>query len=190
MRSSKNSQVSVVAPPAEDCGLVELCRYNTLVIEQVMALVEAHQAAAAPHYAVIAGPHLRHLIEHYEALLFRNDPARVDYDQRPRDRQVEHDPALAHERLRAIRAAIAALARTEPADALQVSGLAGGQGELTYTVHSSLARELVFLASHAVHHLAVIKPYCDAYGLPHDAHLGLAPATIAHQLSQGESSDV
>jgi hypothetical protein len=48
-------------------------------------------------------------------------------------------------------------------------------------VASSVGRELVFLATHAVHHFAVLHVYCLQHGLIVDADLGRAPATLAHE---------
>jgi len=47
-------------------------------------------------------------------------------------------------------------------------------------VFSNLARELQFLASHTVHHYALIALTLTALGVPVDADFGMAPSTLRH----------
>lgn len=59
--------------------------------------------------------------------------------------------------------------------------LRGGlDGEDNFISFSSLARELLFLASHAVHHYAVIKMHCAAQGISLGEDFGKAPSTVRH----------
>ena len=48
---------------------------------------------------------------------------------------------------------------------------------------SSLARELQFLQSHAIHHQAVIAAAAQAAGWALPADFGMAPATLAQERS-------
>ena len=49
-------------------SFAELIAFNVAVIAQAQALVEAYRARAGT-FAAHVGPHLRHIIEHYESLL-------------------------------------------------------------------------------------------------------------------------
>jgi hypothetical protein len=69
--------------------------------------------------------------------------------------------------------------------ALQVLGRGGLLGDFAFEVTSTLGRELVFAAGHAVHHYAVLMQHCRDHGLPVSAHFGKAPATVAHELGIG-----
>ena len=54
----------------------------------------------------VTGPHRRHLIEHYEALLRPAHSGVVDYDTRPRDRELER-----------VRVAVVAVQQHDPREA-------------------------------------------------------------------------
>ena len=161
-----------------------LLRFNAELLTQALALVAAHQAghqtANAPRYAGTVGAHLRHVIEHHEALVFAARSGTVDYDGRARDRELENQPALAHARLWALQARLAAWPGAALDTPLRVLGLAGVRGEFAFAVGSTLGRELAFVASHAVHHFALLHAHCAQHGIPLPAGFGLAPATQAH----------
>ena len=90
--------------PHQDPETQRLLQFSIEVLEQALALVALHGLPGAPAYAAPVGAHLRHLIEHYDALLFPAEPGSVDYDQRPRDRELERQPTLARTRLIALQA--------------------------------------------------------------------------------------
>jgi hypothetical protein len=152
--------------------------------------VFAHDGPQRPSFAGPVGSHLRHIVEHYEALLFAGQPGVIDYDSRPRCRELETQPAEAARRLGALRAKLA----DYPADGLdapvQVLGLAGSAGEFAFAVPSSVARELVFVASHAIHHYALLAAHCQQHGIPIPADFGKAPATVAHERAQQQAAGI
>ena len=55
-----------------------------------------------------------------------------------------------------------------------------GQEFDTYLT-SSLARELQTLASHTIHHYALIAMAVRAFGVEVDANFGMAPSTLRYQ---------
>jgi hypothetical protein len=139
-----------------------------------------HDGPDAPDYAAPVGAHLRHVIEHYEALLSPAAPGCVDYDKRQRDRDLECDPALAHARLKSLQARLQEWTDGQLDAPLKVRGLAGLAGDCEFVVESSVGRELVFVASHAIHHYALLQVHCLQQGIPTAAQFGLAPATLAY----------
>jgi hypothetical protein len=124
---------------------------------------------------------LRHVIEHYEALLLPNEPGVVDYDQRPRDRHLATEPSVARTRLHDLRRRFAEWTCPNLDAPLQVRGVGGLAGEFQFSFESSMGRELVFVASHAIHHYALLQPHCTRQGIPISAEFGRAPATVAHE---------
>ena len=155
-----------------------LLTFNQRLIDQALALVAVHETSRQSHYAGPVGAHLRHVIEHYEALVFPAEHGVVDYDGRARDRELEGNPALASERLSALRARLdGSLALHAP---VQVRGQGGLAGEFIFAVPSCIGRELAFLASHTVHHFALLAPHCWQHGIPTPADFGQAPSTVAH----------
>ena len=164
--------------PAPDTQ--RLLDFSIDVLTQALALVASHEHPGAPDYAAPVGAHLRHVIEHYEALLFPAEAGSVDYDRRPRDRELERVPAVARARLEALQARLRPWAET-PLDApLQVRGLGGLAGDFEFAAASSAGRELVFVASHAIHHFALLRAHCVQHGISINAQFGRAPATVAH----------
>jgi hypothetical protein len=163
-----------------------LLAYNDDVLAQGEALARAHEdraahdGAAAPDFGTLVGPHLRHIIEHYEALLLRPFAGEVDYDGRPRDRALERSPALARQRIAALRAALRADKGENLDDALVVFSQGGVEGQWPLATASTVARELVFLASHTVHHFALLREHCARHGIRVHPYFGIAAATVAH----------
>ena len=178
MPQPSNTPTSAPADSTSDAR--RLLRFNREVLAQALSLVAAHEGPGRPALAGPVGAHLRHIVEHYEALLGAAAlPALVDYDRRPRDREIERCPALARQRLTALQQRLAtAIALDTP---LQVRGRGGLAGEFEFTVGSTLGRELVFVASHAVHHYALLQTHCTANGIELPADFGKAPATVAHE---------
>lgn len=162
-----------------------LLAFSRDVLSQALALADAHDAPGRPAYADPVGAHIRHVVEHYEALLHAPESGVVDYDARPRDTALESSARLARLRLKALLATLSDAPAGALEGPLRVRGLAGVCGDFGFEFGSTLGRELVFAASHAIHHFAVLTPHCQAHGLAMDSHFGRAPATVAHELARG-----
>lgn len=180
------SCTSTLAAPAVAAATCHepLRRFNRQVIDQALDLVAAHQLPGAPDYAYPVGAHLRHVIEHFEALLFPAVPGVVDYDARARDSELERSPGLAQHRLHVLREALSQGSGVALTSAVQVHGQAGLGGEFRFTVSSTMGRELVFVASHAIHHFALLQAHCKQHGVSTGETFGKAPGTVAHDRSQ------
>ncbi len=166
--------------PERDAAV--LLQFNRQLIEQALALVAAHDAPGAPAYSSYAGAHVRHVIEHYEALLFAPLATRVDYDARPRDRGLEQHTALARSRLLRLAQRLIDWPAVALAAPIRVHTRGGLFGEIEFSNLSTVGRELVFLASHAVHHFALLQVYCLQHGISMGTNFGKAPATVEHEL--------
>lgn len=180
------SCTSTLAAPAAAAATCHqpLRRFNRQVIDQALDLVAAHQLPGAPDYACPVGTHLRHVIEHFEALLFPAVPGVVDYDARGRDAELERSPVLAQRRLHVLREALSQGGAAALTTAVQVHGQAGLGGEFRFTVPSTIGRELVFVASHAIHHFALLQAHCKQHGVSTGETFGKAPGTVAHERAQ------
>ena len=113
--------------------------------------------------------------------LLPEEPGVVDYDSRPRDRELQRNPYVALRRLHLLVRRLDDWAGASLDAPVQVRGLGGLAGDFGFAVISSLARELVFAASHAIHHYALLKPHCIQLGIPISAEFGRAPSTVAYQ---------
>lgn len=163
---------------------------NQRLLQQAQHLVERLQDAAAPsfRYGQAVGPHLRHIMEHYTALLdalAQADPV-VHYDARGRDMRVQNEATAALDLLRDLQARWSTLAHQCGAtsalgQALHTCLQAGACGEHSVVVPTTLGRELLFLSSHTVHHFALVAQYCRAAGVEPEQDFGKAPATRAFE---------
>ena len=176
----EHQRLSIMSPH-QDFHTQRLLQFSIDVLEQALALVAWHETPGAPDYAEPVGAHLRHIIEHYEALLSPAEPGSVDYDQRPRDRELERQPAVARARLEALQARLRQWTDAQLDAPLQMRGLGGLAGGYDFAVASSAGRELAFMASHTIHHYALLQAHCQQHGISINAEFGRAPATVAHE---------
>ena len=173
-------------PLADDAQ--RLRQHNLQTIDQALAVVAAHRVAGSAAFAGTVGAHLRHVIEHYDALLFPAVAGEVHYDRRARDRALEQDPALAHARLQAIGEHLAQHRLPDMTTPVRVHGVGGLAGELAFSVESTFGRELAFVAAHAVHHYALLQLHGLQNGIELGADFGKAPATVAFERDRATPS--
>jgi hypothetical protein len=167
-----------------------LLRFNGQLIDAALALVAEHDVAGRPAYAGLVGKHMRHVIEHYESLLSTTPPRIVDYDQRPRDPDLERSESLARMRLLALRERLIDWRDFDLDATVSIHGQIGLGGEMDFVVESTLGRELACIASHTVHHFALLQAHCLQHGIPTGEHFGKAPATVAHERSRDQANAV
>jgi len=156
---------------------------NQHFLHQGVALLEqlsdtTYGSAVGRHSPV--GAQYRHVLEHYQCLLAGVGEGRVDYDARARDPLIERDRGHALQVTRDLLQTIAALPH-DPDLSLVVQMDCGGGETCREWCRSSLGRELQFLASHTVHHYALIALLLEAQGEEVPPDFGVAPSTLTHQ---------
>jgi uncharacterized damage-inducible protein DinB len=124
------------------------------------------------------GAHLRHVADTVAAFLRGLEDGAIDYDRRERDERIEREPARARARFLALGAEVRRMEGRDPAEELLVRAEACTVGAAWQ--RSTLARELVVLLSHTVHHYALIAVLLRARGIEPPPDLGVAPSTLAH----------
>jgi hypothetical protein len=115
-----------------------------------------------------------------------SDEACVDYDARHRDLRIQTDPTKTVSALEHLMEQFANLAESESlhlGTPLSTRLKAGTHGELEISVATTMGRELLFLASHSVHHYALLGQYCRAAGVELGHDFGKAPATVAFEMA-------
>ena len=166
-----------------DAQAAQLIAYTQQILNQLLGFVEQHLPSAqnpdGKSYAGPGGSHIRHIVEHYEALMQRADL--VDYDARARDILLETNAQEAMRRIEALKIQMKNV-RNQLNEVVQVRTQIGLDGQARFTSPSTIGRELIFLASHSIHHCAILKPYCEKQGITVDAYFGIAPSTVAYQL--------
>jgi hypothetical protein len=177
----------------------QLCDYTTAVLAQMISVIQPYVAAQRPDYTAHVGAHTRHIIEHYDTLVHAwavvqktsASVCQADYDARERNMQVETNPLEALRRIGLIDAALGGSSGLDEA-AMQHSVLVftrgGLSGEHNFCTQSTLAREIMFLNSHATHHFAIMQGYARERGQTLGAGVGKAPATVAHEQRVGKSA--
>lgn len=166
------------APDAIE-GCLEACRRCEAVVESVLS-----QDAAA--YSAV-GPHLRHCLDHFTLLLDGWKTGAVDYDARARDERAERDPGLAREILRGIARELSAIGPRHLTVEIRVTQSAA-PGRPPLASSSRLERELVFLSSHTIHHIAIMVLAARAAGVTVPSDLAVAYSTEAHRASLSANS--
>lgn len=185
----------------------QLTQYTGEILGQMMSVIQPYVDGKQQGYSEHMGPHIRHVIEHYETLarvvkLFTDVNAIattvsalscVDYDARERDPLVETEPLMALERIQRLQQSLGTVGwahEQHMAQPLRVQVRGGVQGEYNFECISTVGRELMFLSSHATHHFAVLQGYANQRGESLGVGLGKAPATVAHENKQREAQCV
>ena len=167
-------------------ALIALCDDNDRCLESLAALVrrltDADYVCPVQPCDAGIGSHVRHVLDHYDALLNGIDAGRVDYDSRERDPATECDRRVALARIDSLRVDVAALAQRAGDAPLRVCLDCGTGGRMPAA--STLSRELQFLVSHTVHHDALIAAAARALGVETEHGFGIAPSTLKANASR------
>ena len=97
------------------------------------------------------GQHVRHVLEFYGCLLTGYEMGLFSYDKRARDLRLENDIDFARQTLRELELKMTDLPGNK------VLAMEAELGMMTQQVNTTFDREVLYLAEHAVHHLAIIK---------------------------------
>jgi len=144
----------------------------------VVATLAPQQYATGLEGGVFASPgaHLRHVVDYLDCLLAGIDARSIDYTARRRCLEIETDPAVA---LRELARCIEALGKIDPRRERTRVEVRCDEGDPF--VASTLARELHFVASHTVHHFALIRVTLARCGRATPREFGVSPSTLAYR---------
>jgi len=134
------------------------------------------------------GAHVRHCLDHVQALLQSLRSGTLDYDRRERGTSVESNRRDAIERIELLACELSHLELAACEKPLQVSLMMTVDG-LPVLATSSVGRELAFVLSHTIHHNAIIGAMVKTLGAPLPEQFGYAPSTLA-SLGQTETACV
>ncbi|WP_404367356.1 DinB family protein [Marinobacter sp.] len=129
----------------------------------------------------VIGKHVRHIIDHYTALLtalYEKPEAPLNYENREREALLELDARAACQRLLAIRESVASI---HPDLQSRLLAMEHGSDDGKSPVTTSVGRELVFLSSHSIHHMAIIGMLVEQAGIEVSDEFGVHPSTLRHQ---------
>ncbi len=176
----------LLAPPngSDADHLPAAIRPLVAIVRQLAEVVEAmtdQQYTTKPVGVVPSsiGGHVRHCLDHVDALLAGIERGAIDYDQRQRGTAIETSRQAALDAMRRQEWQLLALARYPEDHPLRLSVmLTSSQSPLR--VETSLGRELAFVLSHTIHHNALIGVMAKLMGLPVPDRFGYAPSTLAY----------
>jgi hypothetical protein len=142
----------------------------------------------SPHFISSAGSHIRHIIDHYLAIMSGLKSELINYDTRKRGVQLESSPKLAKEKFDEIVIWIQNLCEDELNAMIMLSTEISVINKKVQKVQTSIARELIFAGNHAVHHYAMIaqisfaqKSALQTTNLPENFGLAAATATFLRE---------
>lgn len=162
----------------------ELLQANHALLEEAAALIagldDVLYTCPLPQFASgSVGQHLRHVLDHYDAVLAMTGGV-IDYDRRRRDSRLESCREEGAREIRRVRDALAGL-YDQP---VRISSETSPTLKAVVVADSSLRRELLFATSHAVHHFALIAMLLRIQGVEVPVAFGVAPATLTYQRGQ------
>ncbi|MBB1273385.1 MULTISPECIES: DinB family protein [Psychromonas] len=131
----------------------------------------------SPYFMSSAGAHMRHILDHYYAIINGLSEGLIDYDKRSRGGIIESCPQAALQSIQEISDFLNALTAHQLQQTIKLSTEISVTDKQVAIVDTSLAREIIFTGSHAVHHLATIKHIAQAQEIEVEGSLGIAPAT-------------
>jgi hypothetical protein len=139
--------------------------------------------ARAPFRASV-GEHYRHIVEHFQAVIWGIQRAEVNYDSRKRNPRIENEVSYASvvtcEVLRVLNR-MTGEDLNEPCEVVASLGYgASGPSRL----QSNFGREVADCTAHAIHHYAIIRLICAELDIAIPDEFGYAPATLKHLADQ------
>ena len=163
--------------------MISLIRDNCDFLEQGIDLLERH----SPHsyaksdiqtFGSSVGSHMRHVLDHYNSLVNGLSSGVVDYDDRVRGTKIETDLVTCISVAKELKCRLEKL-EIELGKSVRVI-VSANTGESDAGSESSIGRELQFLASHTVHHYALIAIASRMQGITPLDSFGVAPSTLKY----------
>ena len=166
--------------------LAEACQFNDSSLGELecvlQSLTESQYRNSSSAVSSSIGTHVRHIIEFYQCFFKGLDYGVIDYDNRPRNIELEESTELAADYLENVRLLLNS-ANIETHQGT-VAVYAVMDAEHSIQTNSNVIRELLFLQSHTTHHLAVIALLMEQSGIAVPANFGVAASTRLHRSVQ------
>jgi uncharacterized damage-inducible protein DinB len=147
-------------------------------LADVLHPVSATMYTARPFPGVSGsiGQHVRHVLDHVAGLCHAAPRGVISYDQRERGTDVEADVSAALQTIVHLKAALIQFDGCDEDAPITLTSVPG-HGAAPVVARSTLAREVLFVISHTVHHQALIAVLLAAAGRTVPDTFGLAPST-------------
>jgi hypothetical protein len=141
---------------------------------------ENYQVVIKPHFASSAGAHMRHVLDHYLALKDGLGQGLINYNKRNRYSKIESCPQAALLGWETIEQWLQEVSQLDADMPLTVVCETSVNETQNTQSKSTLARELVFVSSHAVHHFSLLAVINSLLGNKDEVNFGIAPSTATY----------
>lgn len=138
---------------------------------------ENYQLVLSPHFVSSAGTHMRHILDHYLALKDGLSTGLVNYNKRNRFATIESCPQTALQEWQKVEQWLKEVNQLDADLPLTVACETSISKSQNTQTQSTLARELVFVASHAIHHFSLLAVMNSLLGNKDEVDFGIAPTT-------------
>ncbi|WP_434361715.1 hypothetical protein NF212_24890 [Parasalinivibrio latis] len=158
---------------------------NVEALGQMQAVIEAiddttYSRIAKPYVQSSIGSHVRHINDLYLSLVNGVGNNVIDYDQRRRGHEIEMNRRVALNEIKQLSEWMTRLDFPHSeVDEVNVITETTLESNTVSTVLSNWAREWIFVATHAVHHLAIIRIAAGLQGITLPTKVGIAAATAS-----------
>ena len=166
-----------------------LCHANKDVLDQLALLIELSRAVysdTAEGAQASIGQHVRHILDHYQAVRTGIAENCINYNRRHRNSPIEHCPESALQMITELKHWLSGgvSANTDIAVISEIC-LNTTQSE---RLLSNLGRELLYLINHSIHHMAYSSVLAKQLHISLPPDIGLAPGTRTHLRQQCEEN--
>lgn len=168
-----SSQIGILEQARSYLISVKPCQYKEIV---------------TPLFISSAGAHMRHILDHYIAIENGLAIGVIDYDKRSRGGVIESDINAALALISQIESFLSSLSASQLKQSILLSTEVSVEKKQVEIVETTLARELIFAGSHAIHHFAMIKQISQAQHIAIPEQLGIAPATATFLRGNADSN--
>ncbi|GAC20764.1 hypothetical protein [Paraglaciecola arctica] len=145
---------------------------------------ENYQLVLKPHFVSSAGTHMRHILDHYLALQDGINQGLVNYNKRNRYSSLESCPQTALLEWQKIEQWLQEVSYLDANMPLTVACETSVNKTQNSQTQSTLARELVFVSSHAIHHFSLLAVINSLLGSKIESNFGIAPSTATFMRQQ------
>ena len=163
---------------------IELIHQGLRLLREIPDAAYTARADVGSH-APAVGPHLRHCLDFYVCFLDGLELRVVDYGSRSRNVELERDRQVAIEALEVVTERLAEVEPSIFGEPLQLRREPAEDGDDQQWLGSTVGRELQFLASHTIHHYALIALSLRLAGHAVPDDFGVAPSTLEHWRREG-----
>lgn len=176
-----NAPIPRVAGRTIDTNLLPLLAV-LCQLRDLLHSVDDQQYALKPVGPVSSslGAHLRHSLDHVEALIVGFQTGTVDYDRRERGTRVETSRSQGLNQIRWLIDELSRVSDFDPTSLVFVCIVPDPDSDSIF-LESTLGREIAFVVNHTIHHNALIGVIANLLCVPVPPRFGYAPSTIQYR---------